>query len=493
MKRALLTGMVLLTAFGLTAQTSQQRWQVIRDGFEAGTSPVQTHRDVTFIDALSVCDAVGVVYTRDDEGRFIFSFPEHPVTFVPDGPFAQTGLDFIHFTLPPYYENYRLFVPQRHFIEILEQFYPGRIHIEPALRRIEVVPPASDVIAARGRMQQERMLFEVVLRQPLAVKIELVDSMTIDLQVQGIERFQAPMFEADSSFGGSMQWRPGETLHAYLKTPFPIGDARLSGPTYGGVVTVILTPREEDNGPGGTVEVLQALEQDKRAWEIDKIVVDAGHGGKDPGAIGHNHTREKEIALDIALRLRDQIRERARVEVVMTRDTDVFIPLNERTRIANSTGGKLFISIHCNSARSRRAHGQETYFLSPARNERAMKVAMKENSVIKYEESQEEYTDLTEENFILLAMAQAQFVKESEDFAGMIQRRMTSRSGLHDRGVDQAGFYVLIGASMPAVLVETAFLSNAKEESLLRKPSFRQDTAEGICDAVIDFMEKYGE
>ncbi len=117
-----------------------------------------------------------------------------------------------------------------------------------------------------------------------------------------------------------------------------------------------------------------------------------------------------------------------------------------------------------------------------------MNVALKENEVIKFEESQEQYAAMQQENYILLSMAQAQFVKESEQFATLIQDSFSRQLGLRNRGVDQAGFFVLIGASMPSVLIESAFISNAKEEALLMTPSFRQKMAESICDAVDEFI-----
>jgi N-acetylmuramoyl-L-alanine amidase len=236
-------------------------------------------------------------------------------------------------------------------------------------------------------------------------------------------------------------------------------------------------------------EARARLEAERRNWDLDLVVIDPGHGGQDPGAVGPSKVFEKDITLDVGKRLNEELKKRG-LRTVMTRDRDVFIPLYERTKIANSSGGKLFISLHCNANPDRRAKGMETYFLAPAKNEKAMRVALRENSVIKYEESRDQYRDLTEENFILLQMAQANFARESQDMAGTLQTVVPAGMDMKSRGVDQAGFYVLIGASMPAVLFEMAFLSNPDEEKKLKSKNFRQQLAEQIADAVVKFLKE---
>lgn len=224
-------------------------------------------------------------------------------------------------------------------------------------------------------------------------------------------------------------------------------------------------------------------------WALDLVVIDAGHGGKDPGAIGATKLKEKDVTLDVALRLDKALRAKG-IKTVLTRRDDAFLPLAERTSIANRSGGKLFISLHCNSAKKRDAVGIETYFLAPTKSDRALEVALLENEVIKYEESRDQYKDLTEENYILLSMAQATFTQESQELAGLMQEWIPPRVGLKNRGVDQAGFYVLVGASMPAVLFEMGFISNKAEEKKLKDKKFRQKLADEIAGAVEKFLGK---
>jgi len=235
--------------------------------------------------------------------------------------------------------------------------------------------------------------------------------------------------------------------------------------------------------------ISEKIEKDKELWEINSVVIDAGHGGKDPGAIGKAGTKEKDINLLIAKYLKDNFEKNSNIKVYMTRDDDNFISLNERTEYANKKNGKLFISIHCNAAKSRAAQGFEVYFLSPAKTKRAMEVAAFENEAIKYESNNYNYKKLTDENFIILSMMQANFTKESEILAQELVREVRDNLPISERGVDQAGFYVLVGASMPAILVEAGFLSNQKEEELLKTTAYQKRLAKAIFDAVINMKE----
>lgn len=235
-------------------------------------------------------------------------------------------------------------------------------------------------------------------------------------------------------------------------------------------------------------EVLRNLDKERQKWRIDAIVIDPGHGGRDPGAIGPAGIKEKDITLQVGLRLRKLIEKDLGVKAIMTREVDEFIRLDERTQIANAAQGKLFISLHCNANRSRRVNGTTTYFLGPARTDEALEVALLENSVVKYESDKPVTSD---EEFILTAMAQNAFNHESESLAQIVQEEMESVVRLPDRGVYQAGFYVLVGASMPNILVEIAFISNAKEERLLNSSDVQQKIAQAICNSVKRFKQKY--
>ena len=222
----------------------------------------------------------------------------------------------------------------------------------------------------------------------------------------------------------------------------------------------------------------QLLERKRKSEEETKykgvIVIDAGHGGKDPGAIGPSGIREKDITLPIAKYLRDELKLLG-FDAKLTRYSDVFIPLSKRTEIANNAHADLFISIHCNASPSRNARGSETYFLALAKTTEARAVEARENQVIEFEIPQDGPTPGNVLELILWDMAQNEFHKESSQLAEKVQIALNRNLGIKSRGLSQAGFHVLKGAFMPAILVETAFISNKKEEKLLASDSFQEE------------------
>jgi N-acetylmuramoyl-L-alanine amidase len=218
---------------------------------------------------------------------------------------------------------------------------------------------------------------------------------------------------------------------------------------------------------------------------VSRIVLDPGHGGHDPGVNGSG-INESELVLDVALKLKKLLENTPGIEVVMTRETDVFIPLEQRTAIANREGADLFLSIHANASRNTKARGVETYFLNFAANPEAEAVAARENST-----SGQTMHRLPD---IVRAIALNNKIDESRDFAAMVQKSMvkglSSRNReLQDRGVKQAPFVVLIGAGMPSVLAEISFVSNRQEGALLKTAAYRQQIAESLFDAVQKYQK----
>lgn len=232
----------------------------------------------------------------------------------------------------------------------------------------------------------------------------------------------------------------------------------------------------------------------KDRWLFDVVVIDPGHGGKDYGAIGIGNAIEKDINLAIALKLGELIKENLKdVKVVYTRKDDTFIELYKRGKIANENNGKLFISIHCNSAPKKNStpNGFEVYLLRPGRTDEAIAIAEFENSVIQLEDNPNRYEKLTDENFILVSMAHSSYMKYSEKFAGLLDNHVRQNLKINSRGVKQAGFYVLVGASMPSVLVEAGFLSNKSDADYLKSTRGQYDIAEAIFNSVKSFKTYY--
>jgi N-acetylmuramoyl-L-alanine amidase len=219
------------------------------------------------------------------------------------------------------------------------------------------------------------------------------------------------------------------------------------------------------------------------------IVIDAGHGGKDPGAIGANGTKEKDLNLDIARKLKSIFEKDRNFKVVLTRESDIFIPLVERSNIANKHKADLFISIHCNANINVNKCGFEIYFLSEkATSPMAAATAVLENSVLKLEgKSTKERTKLQS---VLWSMTVNEYINESSEVSAFICYQVNRRLKIPIRGVKQANFYVLRGSHMPSVLVESAFLSNYGEESKLNTNSFRKSLAYSIYEGVLRYYAK---
>jgi len=230
--------------------------------------------------------------------------------------------------------------------------------------------------------------------------------------------------------------------------------------------------------------------------KIDVIVIDPGHGGEDYGAIGQDGTREKDIALDIAKRLANVIRKEKLFKVVMTRDRDKTVSLEERARIANDAGADLFISIHANASPRKQIRGWNVFFLAPALNDSARAVAQLENSYFLRESyaSTDNPTDGDPQDplySILSEMLMTEFQAESYEFAQMVDREFRRKLDTPARGIDQAGFFVLNRVFTPSVLIESAFISNREEEKKLKNKGYQENMAEGLYGAIKRFKAKY--
>jgi N-acetylmuramoyl-L-alanine amidase len=211
--------------------------------------------------------------------------------------------------------------------------------------------------------------------------------------------------------------------------------------------------------------------------KVNRIVIDAGHGGHDFGTIGPNGVLEKDVVLDVALRVSKLVQERMGAEVVLTRSDDTFIPLHERTAIANDHKADLFLSIHANSSPAPEVAGTETFFLNFTNSPDALNVAARENAGA--DKNVGELKDLIQ------SITLNDKIEESHTFAEDIQNSIQaqaarSNAAARNRGVKRAPFVVLIGASMPSVLAEIGFLSNSRDESNLGKPEYRQKIAEAL-------------
>jgi len=231
--------------------------------------------------------------------------------------------------------------------------------------------------------------------------------------------------------------------------------------------------------------------------KVDVVVLDAGHGGKDPGALGKD-SREKDIVLAIVLKVGQYIEENIPdVKVIYTRKKDEFIEVYERANIANENNADLFISIHANWWTNTRSTGTETYTMGTSLDERNLQVAMKENSVITLEDdyttNYEGFDPNSAESYIIFNLMQKTFQQQSVDFAGLVQDQFRDRAMRYDRGVKQERFLVLWRTTMPAVLIETGFISNKSEEAYLKSKQGQEYMASAIYRAFKDYKETIEE
>lgn len=230
----------------------------------------------------------------------------------------------------------------------------------------------------------------------------------------------------------------------------------------------------------------KVLSQNLKVPKVRRIVIDPGHGGNDPGAMGPDGVKEKDVVLAIGLKLARKIREETGIDSVMTRSTDVFIPLEERTAIANKINADLFVSIHANASLNKAASGIETYYLNLAKTDKAARVAARENNI-----SMAKVGLLQTILFDLMANHK---INDSARMAEEVQKSLHSRvvkkyQGAKNLGVKQGPFYVLVGATMPSILVETAFISNDHEAGLLIDRDYQDTAATGILDGIRNYIK----
>ncbi len=237
------------------------------------------------------------------------------------------------------------------------------------------------------------------------------------------------------------------------------------------------------------IQEFEAFQQD--GLDLNTVVIDAGHGGRDPGAIGPGGTREKDVALSVAKKLGGYINEHLpEIDVVYTREDDTFVGLEDRGSIANEAEGDLFISLHSNASSNTRAQGTEVYFLGQAKTQEALEVMKRENRVVRFEDEDERSEELSEQQLLIYELTNSGYLASSEVFSGKMDQQFSERARRISRGVYQAPFIVLYHASMPAVLVEMGFISNPQEEQFLNSEYGQAIIASAIFRSVREYRER---
>ncbi|HEX5132128.1 MAG TPA: N-acetylmuramoyl-L-alanine amidase [Candidatus Krumholzibacteria bacterium] len=388
------------------------------------------------------------------------------------------------------YEDGFVLVPMEFVVEVASQYTPRHFEWDEQARRLAIKGIAYNVTSIGFASTAERTTATLELTEPLVYHVDTSAPGLVRLKLYG-GRIDVRAFTIRDARGFVSGVRAEQTERdAYVTIDLARGVRRIrvdraEDPPR--VLVVLETGEVPSDAAPGYVELVENGSGEGRALQVHKICIDAGHGGRDFGKESENGLREKDVNLAIARAVRDRIQEELGVEVVMTRDDDRSLGLLERTEIANTAGADLFISIHCNSWFNDQTGGFESYFLSPALSESERTLARYENQG----GNNGAAAATSDVDFILWDLVQNEYIAESSTLAEYIQKEMTTRLGIKSRGVKQANFMVLQGARMPAVLIESAFLSNPTEEQMLSDPDFHRKIAEGLIAAIRKVQERY--
>jgi N-acetylmuramoyl-L-alanine amidase len=414
---------------------------------------------------------------------------EREILFGPEISTLAIGTDIVPLAQPPRLVEDQIYVP----IDFLAATYgrftdydlrwdPQRRVLQLARRQQRTLTVTTDVVHLQGVTTvvlefSQRPRYHVEQR---ALGLDVVVE-GAELAAGGLRRVDDPLVDGIriGSERIALDLEPGASADSYtLDNPFRLvfdvvaGDG---GPSTGGP------------GPSrDTGAAPPALERPRPPEGIRTIVLDPGHGGSETGAIGPSGVQEKELTLLLARSLKARLESALGVRVVLTRDEDANLPHETRTAIANQNKADLFVSLHLNSAFGPSAHGAETYFLSAtASDERAAKAAELENQAAVPGGGEPQGDDpLYDLQLMLWDLAQTHFLEQSQRLATLIQGELNSALDLRDRGVKQAPFVVLMGAAMPAVLVEVGFISNPEEERRLQDPAYRAELTDALVRAI---------
>ena len=442
------------------------------------------------------------IFTNTARQKSVLKIGNIKLKFTADNPFVVINDQIAQILNLPVWNEGSLWVPVEDFCQLVNDFTSLHLEYLPNVPKIQFGAKNINVLSVSITQKANGTLIALNTTQSFSANklntrlvngwlyLELIggkgDAKALTHKVKDpvVAEIRAVQFEKLLSIGFRLKKIPKDYQAIY--------DGDLS--------QVLLTLRFKEAVPENTQEdqladnINEELKNQKSAWMIDTIVIDPGHGGKDPGALGYYHLKEKDIVLKIALKLGEYLKKRLpHVKILYTRKTDVFIPLWQRTQFANKNNGKLFVSIHCNSNYRHSVNGFETYFLSSEKDTKARNTVLLENKSIEFETSEDkkQYQGI---NFVLATLAQSAFIKYSQYLATVVQRSLRNRLrsvGMKDRGVKQGPFYVMVNATMPNVLVETGFISNKHEARLLRSKSTQAKVALGICEGIIKFKKDF--
>jgi N-acetylmuramoyl-L-alanine amidase len=484
MKRLLALGVLALFAIAsiVVAQTSGtqssgQGTLRLTTGDRPFTYVLQSGQ--AYVSAAEVTQGLGGTLEADSNG-FKVSIGGVVAAFGPDSRYGVIRDDLIEMPVPPITIEGNAFGPWQFFQGVLAKSSQSVIW-DAATRSLTVRPQQRDTVGVQVSLANVQGISKIVLTLSASAEYGV-------LKEPGafVVRFRTPV---RAPFGEQAYEDPyvakltfaGSDLRIHLTNPDVVGDAyQLENPP-----RIVLDLRQGTAASATAPVVTPTPSRPRDTPGIHTIVIDPGHGGKEVGAVGPGGVFEKDLTLQLCQKLASALSNKTGARVVLTREDDSIVSLDQRTAIANQYNADLFLSVHLNAAVVPNAKGSETYYLSlEASDELARKAAETENAA----GAADPASDL---KLILWDLAQQTYIGESSRFAQAIQEEMSSATGAASRGVKQAPFKVLVGATMPAALVEVGFISNPEEEARLQTGEFQAQIVEAIANAVARYKTDY--
>ena len=478
MKRLLPLGALLLLAIAsiVLAQVSGQGTLRTPTGDHPFTYIEQSGH--TYVSAEQVTAALGGSVAPDANGTKV-TIGNSVAAFGPDSRFGVIRDDLIEMPVPPIVVEGKPYVPWQFYQGLLSKVSAMDVSWDPSTRVLAVRPQQRDAVSAQVSVANVQGISKIVVTLSAPVEYGIVKEPNAYV-VRFRSPVRAPFSEQtyEDPYIARMTFA-GTDLRIQLTAPDVVGDAyQLENP-----MRIVLDLRKAAApGPGGALP--GAARTPAELPGIRTIVIDPGHGGKEVGAVGPGGLMEKDITLAVARKLASSLSAKTGARIVLTREDDSLVSLDQRTAIANQYKADLFLSVHMNAAVVKGAKGSETYFLSlEASDELAKKAAETENA-----SASSAASDL---NLILWDLAHQAYVGESSRFAQAIQEELNAATSVANRGVKQAPFKVLVGATMPAALVEVGFITNPEEEAKLQTEEFQSLMVEALTRAVQRYKTDY--
>ncbi len=480
----------LMTMF--IGRLSAQDQITVRIGGDQPTEASLTSRvqnDIVFVQVRELADLLGArTYYNTLAKKIVLYLGNHKVKVTAFNPFVMVDEQVLQMPIGTDYDEDGIWVPLNYFVDLISDYCPTPITYSRDARALSIVREGVNIA---GVMVSEKLNGTLIRIQTtrkfdlssLAIRLSQ-GWLYVDIYGGKVDSTQLVATQPEGIITRvvPIQFEESAQLSFKLKQEINREDISLTSSDEDILVSLRTSKTMPEN-------VIVDLAQERKKWLIDKIIIDPGHGGQDPGTIGYDNLKEKDVVLDVAKRTKKLLEQTLNVAVLLTRDDDSFVELRERSAFANRNAGKLYISIHANSSGSRNVSGVETFCLGTAKTDADREIAEKENSAIRYEKSWADYGDFTNENYILMAIAQNSFNKESQELAAFVQDCLVRDLKNKDRGVKQSPLIVLIGTAMPKILIEIGFISNPQEAKKIRSKNYRQQIAETICAGVKSFKK----